>query len=115
MDHVVKENRTAVAIKFFDHICDQVVDPNVSENGPAYNLGSLLGAVWSEKGPVGDLLGGLLELGAFEGGLGGSGGAPGWLLGALGMLRGVFWELLEVILDPLGSHLGPSLLTFSDQ
>ncbi len=56
------------------------MDPNVSENGPAYNLGSLLGAVWSEKGSVGELLGGLLGLGAFVGGLGSSGGAPGRLL-----------------------------------
>ena len=84
MDHVVKENRTAVAIKFFDHICDQVVDPNVSENGPACNLGSLLGVVWSEKEQVGDLLGGLLDLGAFVGGLVGYRGGPGRLLEALG-------------------------------
>ncbi len=82
------------------------MDPNVSENGPAYNLGSLVGAVSSGKGSVGDLLGSLLGLGAFVGGLGASGGTPGRLLGALGVLRGGFGVLLKVILDHLGCHVG---------
>ncbi len=91
------------------------MDPNVSENGPAYNLGSLLGAVWSEKGSVGELLGGLLGLGAFVGGLGSSGGAPGRLLGAPWGVRGGFWALLGVILELFWSNLEAILITFYDQ
>ena len=56
---------------------------------------------------MGDLLEGLLGIAAFVGGLGCSGGAPGRLLEAQGMLRGGFGQLLEVILGNLDSKLGP--------
>ena len=95
---------------YFDFICDQVVGPNVSENGSVFIFGSLLDTAWSANGSVGDLLEGLLGIAAFVGGLGCSGGAPGKLLEAQGMLRGGFGALLGVIWgaiwDPFGRLWG---------
>ena len=41
VDLVGKENRTAVAIKFLDHICDQTAEPNASKTA--------CGSLWSSE------------------------------------------------------------------
>ena len=51
--------RTAVAIKYFDHICDQSVDPNASDDAPGSDLAAFLspsGIIFDRFGdPIGIL------------------------------------------------------------
>ena len=55
--------RTAVAIKYFDHICDHIVDPNASDDAPGSDLATFLGPSGVIFDRFGDPIGILFAIG----------------------------------------------------